>query len=110
MMKSSANVNLTMINADGGATRNRFLMQFIADMTGLEVTAARIPDCSPLGAAMAGMLCTGLARSMDELRQLPRETVTYHPTMPASEVERLYTGWQRAVKQVLAGASDRKRT
>jgi glycerol kinase len=105
MMKSSAKVNLTTINADGGATRNRFLMQFIADMTGLEVTAARIPDCSPLGAAMAGMLCTGQARSMDELRQLPRETVTYHPAMAASEVERLYTGWKRAVKQVLAGAT-----
>jgi hypothetical protein len=30
---------------------------------------------------------------------------TYRPQMPREQVERLYDGWQRAVKQVLAGVA-----
>jgi glycerol kinase len=103
MMQSRAGVDLKTINADGGATRNKFLMQFIADMTGLSVTAAQIPDCSPLGAALAGMLGMGVHESFGELAHLPRETVTYEPQMPAVQVQQLCAGWKRAVKQVLAG-------
>ena len=102
-MRTGSGAELRAINADGGATKNRFLMQFIADMTGLEVNAAQIPDCSPLGAAMAGMVGMGLVGSVDALRQLPREVVTYSPQMPREQVERFYAGWKRAVKQVLAG-------
>src|SRR4029434_2664096 len=80
MMNASAGAGgeLKTINADGGATRNRFLMQFIADLTGLEVNAAQMPDCSPLGAALAGMLGTRMHASMDELVKLPRQVVSYH--------------------------------
>jgi glycerol kinase len=103
-MKSRAEVQLQTINADGGATRNRFLMQFLADMTGLDVTAAQVADCSPLGAAMAGLLGVGAVGSLDDLSRLPREVVGYHPTMPAEQVQSLHAGWKRAVQQVLAGA------
>ncbi|HWP39316.1 MAG TPA: glycerol kinase GlpK [Tepidisphaeraceae bacterium] len=103
-MKHSAAIQLRAINADGGATRNRLLMQFIADLTGLEVNASRIAECSPLGAAMAGMLGLGVHRSMDELARLPREVQTHRPQMSPQQVERLHSGWKRAVRQVLAGA------
>lgn len=104
-MRQQGGVELRTINADGGATRNRFLMQFIADMTGLEVSAAQIPDCSPLGAALAGALGMGVYSSLDDLAKLPRQVVTYRPSMAPDRVEAFYAGWQRAVKQVLAGAS-----
>ena len=71
MMKQQGNINLRAINADGGATRNRFLMQFIADMTGLEVSVAQMPDCSPLGAALAGMLGVGIHPSLGAIASLP---------------------------------------
>ncbi|HEX3357156.1 MAG TPA: glycerol kinase GlpK [Tepidisphaeraceae bacterium] len=103
MMRDHAGIKLSAINADGGATRNAFLMQFIADMTGLEVTAAQMPDCSSLGAAMAGMLGMKIYSSFDELASLKQEVTTYRPAMRASDVERFYAGWKRAVKQVLAG-------
>jgi glycerol kinase len=105
MMRDRAGVELNTINADGGATRNKFLMQFIADMTGLEVAAAEIAECSPLGAALAGMVGMGVHRTLDDVAKLPREVIVYRPQMKRDEVERFYTGWQNAVKQVLAGAS-----
>jgi glycerol kinase len=102
MMKCDGGVVLRTIHADGGATRNAFLMQFIADMTGLEVAAARMPECSPLGAALAGSVGMGL-RDMTAIGSLAREAVTYAPRMPAEQSDRLYRGWKRAVGQVLAG-------
>jgi glycerol kinase len=100
-MQTRAGVELRAINADGGATRNAFLMQFIADVTGLEVNVARMPDCSSLGAAMAGALGTGAYASLDQLAALPREVTTFRPRMSAEQVERLLAGWKRAVAQVL---------
>jgi glycerol kinase len=105
MMRGSAGVQLRTINADGGATRNRFLMQFIADMTGLEVTAAQMPDCSPLGAALAGMLGMRMIGTFDDLASLPRDVVTYRPTMPKEKVMANYLGWRHAVRQVIEAAS-----
>jgi glycerol kinase len=106
MMKSRAGVDLKTIHADGGATRNRFLMQFIADMTRLNVTAAPIAECSPLGAAMAGALGMGVYKSLDDLAAIPRaDATTYSPKMSADQADRFHAGWTRAVKQVLAGAS-----
>jgi glycerol kinase len=103
MMRQRGGVNLTTIHADGGATHNRFLMQFIADLTRLEVSAQRMSDCSPLGAALAGALGMGQYDSLDAIANLPREIEMYRPTMPADRAEVLHAGWTRAVKQVLAG-------
>ena len=75
-MNARAGVELRTINADGGATRNAFLMQFIADVTRLDVTVAQMPDCSSLGAAMAGAIGMGAYASLDELAVLPRKVVT----------------------------------
>ncbi|HRK31598.1 MAG TPA: glycerol kinase GlpK [Tepidisphaeraceae bacterium] len=102
-MKVQAGVDLAAIHADGGPTRNKFLMQFIADITGVTIAAADVAECSALGAAMAGMLGSGLCKSYDDLTQLPRTQTVYRPQMPAVQREGLLSGWQRAVKQVLCG-------
>ncbi|MEO6434563.1 MAG: glycerol kinase GlpK [Tepidisphaeraceae bacterium] len=105
MMKIKSGVALKTINADGGATRNVFLMQFLADMTGLEVTAARVAECSPLGAALAGAVGMGAHDSLDAVARLPREVVTYRPQIDATHANALHAGWKRAVRQVLAGVA-----
>jgi glycerol kinase len=103
MMKDRADVNLSAIQADGGATGNRFLMQFIADLTRLDVNVARMPDCSSLGAALAGAVGMGVIASLDDVAALPRDVITYQARMPSEQVERLLRGWRNAVRQVLAG-------
>jgi glycerol kinase len=101
MMKSDAGVALRCIYADGGPTADQFLMQFTADMLGLELRVANIPDCSPLGAVLAGMLGQGLLSDLDQLNSLPREFATFRPAMSADLVERNYAGWKLAVNRVL---------
>ena len=106
MFASGGGASVRAIHADGGATRNRFLMQFLADVLGVDVAVARMPDCSSLGAAMAGMLGTGACQSMDDLARMPREPESYRPTMARDRADALYRGWKRAVRQALAGCGD----
>lgn len=101
MMQSDAGVSPQLLYADGGPTRNGFLMQFTADLVGREMVVSPVPESSALGAAMAGMLGQGMSDSLQSLAALPRETQTYQPQGDAETIERLYAGWQAAVRRVL---------
>jgi glycerol kinase len=100
-MRSDAQVAPRLLCADGGPTRNGFLMQFTADVTGLELAVAAVAESSARGAAMAAMLGLGAAKSLADLAALPRDVRTYKPRMPAEKVQQLYAGWQTAVRRVL---------
>lgn len=102
-MRAEAGVPLQGLAADGGAAANPFLMQFTADLTGMELRVASMLDGSPLGAALAGLLGLGVYPSLEAIAAAPREETIYRPAMAPERVDRLYAGWQRAVRQVLSG-------
>lgn len=101
MMRSEAGIDPRVLYADGGPTRNAFLMQFTADILGLDLIVADVAESSARGAATAALLGLGAAGSLDELEARSRESRTYRPAMRAEVVEKLYTGWQAAVERVL---------
>jgi len=101
MMRADAKVKLQSLYADGGPTRNKFLMQFTADLTHTEIKVAEITESSAWGAAMNGLLGLGIYKSLADLEKLPRPQTVFRPTMVAAEVARLHAGWQAAVKRVL---------
>jgi glycerol kinase len=102
-MRAEAGVPLQGLRADGGAVANRFLMQFTADLTGTELRVSGVPEASPLGAAAAGLLGMGACGSPEEtVAAAAHGETVYRPSMPAAEAQRLYAGWQRAIRQVLA--------
>ena len=100
-MRAEAKVTLQRLQADGGPTRNRFLMQFTADLTGAEIQVAEVAESSAWGAAMSGLLGLGLCKSLGELAHLPRRQKKFRPQMKPAEVKRLHSGWTQAVKRVL---------
>jgi glycerol kinase len=57
-------------------------------------------DCSPLGAALAGLIGLGVYRSLDEIAAVKTGAVVYQPTNN-NQASTLYAGWQKAVRQVL---------
>ena len=100
-MRAGAGVPLVALHGDGGPTASNFLMQFTADLTGVELRVATMPDCSPLGAVLAGQLGLGVHPSIDSLAAAPREETVYRPTMAPERRAALYAGWQAAVRQAL---------
>jgi len=100
-MKEEAGIRLTTLCADGGPTANRFLMQFIADITGVELQISTASEGSAFGSALAGLLGTGVFASTAELRSTLRRHQAYQPQMNRAEADRLIAGWRRAIRSVL---------
>ncbi len=101
MMRADAKVKLQSLHADGGPTKNKFLMQFTADLTRTEIKAAEVAESSAWGVAMNGLLGLGIYKSLDELAKLPRAQQVFRPQMKPADATKFHAGWQRAVKRVL---------
>jgi glycerol kinase len=101
MMRANVNIVPQVLCADGGPTRNKFLMQFVADITGAELRVAEVAESSARGAAMAAMLGLNMVPSLAGLAALPRDICTFHRQMDTEKANQLYAGWQQAVKRVL---------
>ena len=98
---------IEILRVDGGGTANRFLMQFQADIAGIPVEVAAIPETTGLGAAFLAGLATGVWRSPDDVRGRRAVAVRYEPRMSADERETLYRGWLRAVDRARGWAVPR---
>ena len=101
LMAVDAQTNLNIIRGDGGAVRNQFLMQFLADITGIIARGSELPELSALGAVFAGALGTGIYQDLAELTKISLVFSDYHPQMDEETVNKLYSGWQSAVQQIL---------
>lgn len=100
LMEEDSGITLQHIYADGGAVRNRFLMQFLADISRRTVRVPRLPELSALGAVFNAMIGMRGA-SLEDLQRLPIGHEAFEPSMSQEAAEALYAGWQRAVQQVL---------
>lgn len=100
-MGKEAEVELSLIHADGGAVRNAFLMQFVANLNQLKVRAALTPELSALGAVFSGCLGLKIYTSLDDLKNIPFGFNEYSFSMSSARASELFTGWQSAVQQVL---------
>ncbi len=100
MIHDESGITPNLLRADGGPTRNNFLMQFTADITQLPWSVSSVVESSALGAAMAGLLRLG-ATSLETLANQPRSDKEFIPQIPSAEADRLHQAWQAAVKRVL---------
>ncbi len=103
-MQVESSVSLRSLKADGGPTNNRLLMQFTADIAGTDLAVSGVPNCSALGATLMGLLGLGV-RDLGSIAKTAHDGLVFRPAMPASVRQQHIAGWQRAVRQVLAGAT-----
>jgi glycerol kinase len=101
MLAAQAGVTPAVVFADGGPTRNEFLMQFVADVTGVELSVTDVPESSALGAAMTGMLGLGWYASPADFSRMPRSLRSFTPQLPQAKADRLLAGWRDAVRRVV---------
>ena len=98
VMARATGGSLQAIAADGGPTKNRFLMQFQADMLQTPVICTEVDDASALGAVIMNGFARGLWKSFDDVVAFRKVVCTYEP-QPADP--RLYEGWRHAVNQLI---------
>ena len=97
---NTAATGLTTICADGGPTKNRFLMQLQADLLQTPIVCTEVDDASALGAALMNGFARGLWKNFDEVIPLRKVTDVYQP-QPLQQKDTLYAGWRAAVNQLI---------
>jgi glycerol kinase len=102
-MERAAREPLAELRADGGATVNRWLMQFQADVLGVPVAVAEVAETTALGAALLAGVGADLL-TLDRVRTLGEEPERFEPRMGADERETLLHGWHRALERSRAWA------
>ena len=95
-MDRVADKPLEELRADGGATANRWLMQFQADILGVPVAVAEIAETTALGAALLAGVGVG-AWTQADVSKREGERARYEPTMADDERYALIDEWRRAV-------------
>lgn len=106
-MVAAATVQVPVVRVDGGATVNNFLLQFQSDILQLPVQRPQVIETTALGAASLAGLAVGYWEDLQQLTanwHLDRE---YTPHLPAAPGERLYRGWQEAVRRAQGWAAGR---
>ena len=96
-MEADTGITLNALKADGGASRDRFLMQFQADIMGREVRRPAIRETTALGAAYLAGLATGVWKDREEIKRLWACDITFRPDMEDAQRQKLLSGWERAV-------------
>ncbi len=99
VMSREAGIKITQLRADGGPTRNGYLMQFQSDMLDISVRVPETEELSVIGAAyMAGI---GLGMYRSEQLSLENNAKLYQPEGRLQDRQERYEGWKTAVAMVL---------
>ena len=100
-MAKDMNAPLTELKVDGGASRNNLLMQFQANLLGINVVRPKITETTALGAAYLAGLAVGFWKNIDELKKQWQVERTFEPVKDSPEIEEAKKGWADAIQRTL---------
>lgn len=92
-----ASLGCGILRVDGGASVSDIMMQFQADILGMEVDRPQNVESTALGAAYLAGLAVGVWKNTDEIRGYRRIDRVFKPNMEKAHSEELYRNWKRAV-------------
>ena len=96
-MEKDMGEKITELKVDGGACRDKFLMQFQADIMDGKISRPVIQETTALGAAYLAGITTGFWKNLDEIRTKWQCDVTFTPKMEKERRTTLIAGWHKAV-------------
>jgi glycerol kinase len=96
-MEADSGVRLTELKVDGGMIANELLMEFQADILGVDVVRPKVAETTALGAAYAAGIAVGFWAGEQDVIDNWAEGARWTPQMQEGERERLYRNWKKAV-------------
>ncbi len=87
------NIPVEKIKADGGVSQNKFVLQFLSDILGMEIEHSANPEPTALGAAFMAGLATGFWKSTEELKSIMKVDKIYIPQISEEERKRKRNSW-----------------
>lgn len=97
-MEQDSGLSLKVLNVDGGAVANNYLLQFQADILGTDVERPQVVETTAMGAAyLAGIQC-GIW-SLEDVSKHRKVDRVFTTKMSQQTRETLYQGWKKAISR-----------
>jgi glycerol kinase len=96
-MQKDSGIDLQELRVDGGASHNNLLMQFQADLLGVDVVRPRVTETTALGAAYLAGLAVGFWSNKEEVQANWRAERRFKPAMAEEVRVRKMARWRQAV-------------
>lgn len=105
-MNADSGVELSELRVDGGMINNELLMQFQADILGVDVVAPEVAETTALGAAYAAGIAVGFWEGEQDVIDNWSEGKRWSPSMDEEARERTYRLWKKAVTRTFEWVDD----
>ncbi|GAM09071.1 glycerol kinase [Geobacter sp. OR-1] len=96
-MESDSGVRLSELRVDGGASVNNLLLQFQADLLGVNVVRPMVRETTALGAACLAGLAAGFWKDRDEIGRFWQRDRLFTPRMASDRVSELKQFWAKGL-------------
>ncbi len=97
VMKEETHCSLKNLKVDGGATKNKFLMQFQSDILHVDIMLPACLETTALGVAYLAGLASGFYKDLAEIKSIHSYQAIFHPAMDEKVVKEKYDGWKKAI-------------
>ena len=99
-MMADADTPLKKLRVDGGAVANNFLMQFQADILGIDVERPAQIETTGLGAAYLAGITAGIWQDVDELESNREIDCLFSSQMDHTQRQEKLAHWQNTIKRL----------
>lgn len=100
-IEKESGIRVGSLKVDGGASENDFLMQFQADVAGIDIVRPVIRETTALGAAYLAGLSTGMWKSIDDISSSQKIDRIFTSDVSEEKKNDMVGKWKKAISRTL---------
>ena len=98
-MRADSGEQVDFFRVDGGAAANDLLMEFQADILGVDLHRPAILETTALGSALLAGLAVGIWDNLEDIRKHCSVDKSFSPQADPAEVQAHLARWREAVSK-----------
>jgi len=98
-MERDIGVTINQLKVDGGAARDKFLMQFQSNICRMAIVRPVVRETTALGAACLAGITVGFWKDFEDVKSRWQRFAVFEPEMAKEKREKLVLGWHKAVSR-----------
>ncbi len=100
-MRNDTGIDPSCLRVDGGLVANKFVCQFLADITNCSIEVPQNTETTALGAAFLAGLSAGIYQGLDDIVSIWQLDKSYSPDMDRSVSTHLIEQWSGYVQRLI---------
>jgi len=104
LANNGSGIKMKELKVDGGASKDKFLMQFQADVCQSSIIRPVVRETTALGAACLAGITVGFWKDINEVKSRWQRDMEFNPQMDNEKRGKLVAGWHKAVNRSLSWA------